>query len=99
MSDLLQELLSGSRLPEGLDQEDRVRLVMEVMQDLMTDRMPQRAPRIFVASAFQSWLAHGRTGNLESRFLRISPRRGSHRTAQMLARVIGDERQPPGSAR
>jgi len=81
-----------SALPAAFSREDRVRLLREVADALIGGRAPDRAAALFVGGALDAWLhGGGGLGALERDYLRVTPPRGSHRTAAAVAQA--DERQ------
>jgi hypothetical protein len=81
--DPLNDPFGRSRHPQGFDLEARVAMLLEAVEHLRGVGDPAST---FVASAITAWLDAGaQAGQLDRRFLRVTQRRGSHRTASSIA--------------
>ncbi len=86
MIDPLNDPFGRSRHPPGFALEDRVAMLLEAVEHLRGVGSPSAA---FLASAISSWLDAGaQAGQLDRRFLRVTQRRGSHRTAAQIVREL-----------
>jgi hypothetical protein len=69
-----------SALPAAFSREDRIRLIGQAAHKLIESG---GEAELFVGAALLAWLEGGkRVGDLERKFLRATPERGSHFTAQ-----------------
>ena len=102
----LAAVLAGARLPPPvLDRAGRVKLLLELADALLTNRMPSRASALFMGGALQGWLeSGGRCGSLERTYLRVvGPPRSRLTPGRLAARcartatphVDGDTLLPP----
>lgn len=70
-----------SRLPSDFTREQRVRLLAEVADALLSRRTPSVEAAMFVGGALAAWLeSGGGVGSLERDHLRVVPPKGSRLT-------------------
>jgi hypothetical protein len=89
--------LLAQDVPAVLSREGRLRLLDECAEALLDGRLPSDAARLFLGSALAAWLRDAGSRPFEA-FVRVSARRGSHKTrarlyADLVAAksVIGDD--------
>lgn len=73
------------------DQRRRVELLKEAAAMLIATGTPAG---LFTGGAIEAWLRDGKPRDLTYKYLRVTPRRGSHATAQQLAALMDQERKP-----
>lgn len=83
------------RLPGDFTRAGRVRLLKEAADALVRGEAPPAEAALWLGGALQAWLANGKPGELERRYLHVRAPRGCHHTPQAIAAsLIGNEREP-----
>ena len=78
------DLLAGSRLPIALSREGRVELLVRAAHQLMA---AETEDGLFLGGAVLAWL-EAEHGDLCRDFLKVTAKRGSHRTPRSICREL-----------
>lgn len=87
-------------MPGDFTRTGRVGLLKQAADALVRGEAPTTEAALWLGGALQAWLASGRPGELERKYLRVRAPRGCHHTPQaIVASLIVNEGEPGQSER